>query len=209
MFSTKKICYAAVLTALTVCLCSFSVPMPGGGHLYLVDAAICFAALVLDPLTAFIVGGVGAFLGDLFFYPAAMFVSLVTHGLQAASISLIIAGKNVKQEGFLRAEKRRLPRVYKVILALVVGSLVMVTGYTLGSAFIYGTKETALVKIPGQTLQACVGAVLAAVCAFSKPLQTLFFRQSTAETAAAAAIPPQTNNTPDNTTDVNTDADNR
>ena len=88
MFSAKKLCYVALLTALNVALSSFSVPVPGG-HFYLNDIAICFAALAFDPLSAFIVGGVGAFLGDFFFYPAPMFVSLVTHGLQAVAISLI------------------------------------------------------------------------------------------------------------------------
>ncbi len=52
------------------------------------DIVICTAAILLDPLGAFVVGGLGAFLGDMFFYPAPMFVSLVTHGLQAAVISL-------------------------------------------------------------------------------------------------------------------------
>ena len=69
MVSAKKLCYVALLTALNVALSSFSVPVPGG-HFYLNDIAICFAALAFDPLSAFIVGGVGAFLGDFFFYPA-------------------------------------------------------------------------------------------------------------------------------------------
>ena len=48
---------------------SFGLPVPGG-HLYLNDVIICTAAILLDdPKAAFIVGGVGAFLGDLFFYP--------------------------------------------------------------------------------------------------------------------------------------------
>ena len=67
MVSAKKICYIAVLTALTVVLSSFSIPVPGG-HLYLNDTVICFAALAFDPFSAFIVGGIGAFLGDFFFY---------------------------------------------------------------------------------------------------------------------------------------------
>ena len=63
----------AVLMAMNVVLSSFSIPVPGG-HLYLNDIVICTAAILLDPLGAFIVGGVGAFLGDFFFYPAPMFV---------------------------------------------------------------------------------------------------------------------------------------
>ena len=57
----------AVLMAMNVVLSSFSIPVPGG-HLYLNNIVICTAAILLDPLGAFIVGGVGAFLGDFFFY---------------------------------------------------------------------------------------------------------------------------------------------
>jgi len=69
--------------AMNIALSSFGVPVPGG-HLYLCDVVICLAAILLNPFEAFVVGGVGSFLGDLLFYPAPMFVSLVTHGLQAA-----------------------------------------------------------------------------------------------------------------------------
>lgn len=81
------LCTTAVLTALNIAMSSFGVPVPGG-HLYMNDIIICTAAILLDPLAAFTVGGVGAFLGDLFFYPTPMFVSLVTHGLQAVVISV-------------------------------------------------------------------------------------------------------------------------
>lgn len=89
--STKRttlwVCLTAMFMALNVAMSSFGVPVPGG-HLYLNDIIICTAAIILDPVAAFIVGGVGAFLGDLLFYPAPMFVSLVTHGLQAIIISV-------------------------------------------------------------------------------------------------------------------------
>ena len=86
---TRWLCTTALLMAMNIIMSMsvFSVPVPGG-HLYLNDVIICFAALILDPLGAFCVGGVGAFLGDFFFYPTPMFVSLVTHGLQAVAISL-------------------------------------------------------------------------------------------------------------------------
>ena len=67
------LCVTAMFMALNVVMSSFSISVPGG-H--------------LDPLAAFLVGGVGAFLGDLLFYPTPMFVSLVTHGLQAVVISV-------------------------------------------------------------------------------------------------------------------------
>ena len=85
--TTYRLCTTALFMALNITMSSFGVPVPGG-HLYMNDIIICTAAILLDPLAAFMVGGVGAFLGDLFFYPTPMFVSLVTHGLQAVTISL-------------------------------------------------------------------------------------------------------------------------
>ena len=84
----KWIALTGLFMAFNIIMSSFGIPVPGG-HLYLCDAIICTAALLLDPVAAFIVGGVGSFLGDMLFYPAPMFVSLVTHGLQAVAISLI------------------------------------------------------------------------------------------------------------------------
>ena len=76
--ATLAICITALFMALNIMMSSFGLPVPGG-HLYLNDVIICTAAILLDdPKAAFIVGGVGAFLGDLFFYPTPMFVSLVT-----------------------------------------------------------------------------------------------------------------------------------
>ena len=86
--STVRITFTALFMAMNIALSSFGIPVPGG-HLYLCDAVICIAGLLLDPFEAFIAGGVGSFLGDLIFYPLPMFVSLVTHGLQAVVISLI------------------------------------------------------------------------------------------------------------------------
>ena len=70
-YTTHWICTTAIFMALNVAMSSFGVPVPGG-HLYMNDIIICTAAILLDPLAAFIVGGVGAFLGDLFFYPTPM-----------------------------------------------------------------------------------------------------------------------------------------
>ncbi len=141
------ICTTAVFMAMNVALSSFGVPVPGG-HLYMNDIIICTAAILLDPLGAFLVGGVGAFLGDLFFYPTPMFVSLVTHGLQAVVISLF-AHRVWKSRPVLASG-----------VGVAIGAVIMVVGYSLGRAFIYSTPEYALLKLPYQILQASVGAVV-------------------------------------------------
>ena len=159
--TTVWLCTTAMLMALNIALSSFGVPVPGG-HLYLNDIVICAAALLLDPVGAFLVGGVGAFLGDLFFYPTPMFVSLVTHGLQAVAISLI-AHRTFKKH----------PAVASAVGALV-GAVIMVVGYSLGRAFIYATPEAALLKLPYQILQAAVGALVGTLVVWKCGLRKLF-----------------------------------
>ena len=146
--TTLWLCVTAMFMALNVVMSSFGIPVPGG-HLYLCDVVICTAALLLDPLGAFLVGGVGSFIGDLLFYPLPMFVSLFTHGFQAMVISY-----------FAHHVLKKRPLLASVI-GLILGSVIMVTGYTLGKAFIYSTPEYAIIKLPYEILQATVGAVAA------------------------------------------------
>lgn len=152
-----------MMTAMNIVLSMsvFSVPVPGG-HLYFCDAVINTAAILLDPMAAFIVGGVGSFLGDLLFYPAPMFVSLATHGLQALAVSLISH----------RARKKH-PAVYSAA-GTAVGAVIMVAGYTFGRAFVYATLETSLLKLPFECVQAVFGAAVALILCYPLRLKTLF-----------------------------------
>ena len=158
------LCITAMFMALNVAMSSFGVPVPGG-HLYMNDIVICTAAILLDPLSAFIVGGVGAFLGDLFFYPTPMFVSLVTHGLQAVVISVF--SHNVLKKHPVLASG----------LGVTIGAVIMVVGYSLGRAYIYSTPEYAVLKLPYQILQAVVGAVLGMVLCWKCGINKLYNRQ--------------------------------
>ena len=144
--TTVILCVTAMFTALNIALSSFGIPVPGG-HLYLNDIVICLASILLDPFGAFFVGGVGAFLGDLFFYPTPMFVSLVTHGLQAVVIS-VFSHHVLKKKPILASG-----------IGVSIGAVIMIVGYSIGRAFIYSTPEYALLKLPYQVLQAAVGAV--------------------------------------------------
>ena len=155
--SVKRFTLIAMLLAMTIVLSSFSIPVPGG-HLYFNDLVIVTAALKLNPVEAFIVGGLGAFLGDLFFYPTPMFVSLVTHGLQAVVISLLIS-------------KKEHPTLKDYILAVTAGAIIMVVGYTIGRAFIYANPQTAMLKLPFQIIQASFGAITAVILHTRLPLK--------------------------------------
>lgn len=154
----------AIFMALNVAMSSFGVPVPGG-HLYMNDIIICTAAILLDPFAAFMVGGVGAFLGDLFFYPAPMFVSLITHGLQAVVIS-IFSHYIIKKHPVLSSG-----------IGVVLGAAIMVVGYSLGRAYIYSTPEYAMLKLPYQILQAVIGAVLGMVICWKCGIHKLYNRE--------------------------------
>ena len=137
----KWITTTAIFMGMNIALCAFGVPVPGG-HLYLNDVVICTAALLLDPVAAFIVGGVGAFLGDFLFYPLPMFVSLAAHGLQAAAISFL----------FRRIFSHH--RKVAALISLFAGAVIMVTLYTLGKIYVYSTFEYAMIKLPYEIAQA-------------------------------------------------------
>lgn len=159
--STKRITITALFLAMNIAMSSFGIPVPGG-HLYLCDAVICLAALLLNPLEAFVVGGIGSFLGDMIFYPLPMFVSLVTHGLQAVVISLFA--------------HRFKPEHQKAgaVIGVVIGGIIMVTGYTLGKIFVYSTFEYAMIKLPYEIAQAALGGVLGLLLCFHAGIGKLF-----------------------------------
>ena len=163
-YSPLWITTTALFMAMNVVMSSFSIPVPGG-HFYLCDVVICAAAILLDPLSAFCVGGIGSFLGDLFFYPAPMFVSLAAHGLQAVVISLCVR----------RIRGRR--RWFGAAVGVTVGAVIMVVGYTLGRAFVYATPEYAVVKLPYEILQAAVGAAAGVLLCYRGRLKEIFDRK--------------------------------
>ncbi|MBD5460128.1 MAG: ECF transporter S component [Lachnospiraceae bacterium] len=161
--TTRKITVAALFMAMNIALSSYGIPVPGG-HLYLCDVVICTAAILLDPFHAFVVGGVGSFLGDFFFYPAPMFVSLATHGLQAVVISLC-AHKLFKKHS-----------QWGAVIGVTVGAVIMVIGYTLGRAFVYSTPEYSIAKLPYEILQAAVGAVAGIILCYPCGLRKVYGR---------------------------------
>lgn len=161
----KWLTVTAMLMALNIVMSSFSIPVPGG-HLYLNDAVICTAAILLDPLGAFLVGGVGAFLGDFFFYPAPMFVSLMTHGLQAVVVSLC-AHKLAREH-----------RVRGALVGVVLGVVINVVGYSLGRTFVYADASAALLKLPFQIFQASFGAVVSILLCFKGGLLSFWSKFS-------------------------------
>lgn len=161
--ATLRITTTAFFMALNIVMSSFGIPVPGG-HLYLCDVVICLAAILLNPFEAFVVGGIGSFLGDLIFYPLPMFVSLVTHGLQAVVISLF-AHKVLKNRPVLASG-----------IGVAIGVVIMVTGYTFGKIFLYSTVEYAILKLPYEIAQGVIGAVFGMLLCWKCGIGSLFHK---------------------------------
>ncbi|SCN24673.1 putative membrane protein [Clostridium sp. N3C] len=161
--TTVKLTVTAMFMAMNIVLSSFGIPIPGG-HLYFNNIVICLSSILIEPLQAFVVGGIGAFIGDFLFYPAPMFVSLVTHGLQAVAISLF-------SHRFLKNN----PRLASGI-GVAVGALITTVGYSLGRAFVYSTPEYALMNLPFQILQAMFSAVVGMLLCWNFGIHKLYTR---------------------------------
>ena len=151
----------AMFMALNIAMSSFGIPVPGG-HLYLNDIIICTAALLFGPVSSFAIGGVGAFLGDLIFYPAPMFVTLVVRGVQAVAVSAI-------SRYTFKGNKKIANAV-----ALGVGAVINVVGYSIGRAFFYATPEAAFLKIPTQILMALLGVVISPLLVYKAGVGKLY-----------------------------------
>ena len=87
-----------------------------------------------------------------------MFVSHVTHGLQAVVISLI-SHKTLKKH----------PKLASVV-GVTAGAFIMVIGYTLGKIYVYSTLEYAIIKLPYEAAQAVLGAGVGVFLRWKSPL---------------------------------------
>ena len=159
--SVAWITTCAFFMALTIALASFGIPVPGG-ELYLCDIAITTAAMLLDPIGAMLVGGIGTFIGDALYYPAPMYISLVVHGLQAFTISWF-AHNTFKNKPIIGA-----------IVGLVLGVVILVTGYTIGKIYVYSTLEYAILSFPFEVLQGTIGASCGLMLTYGCHLKQIF-----------------------------------
>jgi uncharacterized membrane protein len=146
----RTLSMTAIMTALVMGLTLAHVsPTPVGGYIHLGDIAVYFASFAFGPWVGLVSGGLGAALADVIGGGAAFApLSLVVHGLQGF-VAGWIAGQN--------------PTTRRMILALLVGSLILVVGYFAGEALFYVGAGEALLEIPWNIVQEVVGALGAVV----------------------------------------------
>ncbi len=163
-FTTKWIAYVAVMTALVVATNFIpAIPTPAG-RIYWVDGVVLIAAFLLDPLAAFIAGGVGSLLYDVFASPAMMIPSLVIHGLQGAVVSALL--RFVLPKAFKKYEW------CKAIVCATAGGFIVVSGYFV-FRWVTSGLPVAVTNIPRNIIQEIIGITVAVIICYA----TSFKRQ--------------------------------
>ena len=146
-FSTRMVAALGLLIAVDVALSMFvHIPVPmTHGYVNLCDAGIFIAALLFGRRGGAIVGGASGFLLDMILgYSQYMFFSLVVHGLEGFLVGQFGANKSKGQQ----------------MLALTIGSVVMVAGYFVSDSILYAVP-TGLMGIPMNAVQAIMGGLIA------------------------------------------------
>lgn len=157
LFTTKWISYTAMLCALVV-VTGFIPPITTPiGRIYWVDGMVLLAAFLMDPLAAFIAGGLGSLIYDIFASPLMMLPSLLIHGLQGAVVSAILHYLFPKR--FLKREW------ILAIVASLAGAVVVVFGYFIYRSIVYGVPA-AVTNIPRNIVQEIIGITVAMILCY-------------------------------------------
>lgn len=144
-----------MLTALVVAT-NFIPAVPTiAGNIYWVDGVVLIAAYLTDPLAAFIAGGIGSLLYDVFWSPSMMLPSLIIHGLQGAIVSALVHYIFPKKGEPVWAG-----------ISSVIGAVEVVAGYFIYRWITRGLP-TAVASIPRNIIQEIIGISIAMVICYA------------------------------------------
>ena len=144
IYSTKWIAYTAILTALVVATGYIPPIATPAGRIYWVDGVVLLAAYLMDPLSAFICGGVGTLIYDVFKSPEMMLASLLIHGLQGAIVSGLLH--------FVLPNRFKKYEWVKALIISVIAAVEVVLGYFIYRCITRGVPAAAA-SIPRNIIQ--------------------------------------------------------
>jgi uncharacterized membrane protein len=152
-----RLALLAILTALTaVFTMVVSIPIPATqGYINLGDVGVFLSGLLLGPLGGF-ASGIGSALADYGLgYIHYVPITFIVKGLQGAMTGTIFT----RGKSYRRIEAR-------LLVALLTGSIVMVSGYFIAETLLYGWAAAAL-EVPGNLFQVIFGSCVSAVAFLS------------------------------------------
>lgn len=168
LYSTKWIAYTAMLTALVVASSVIPPIQLFTYNVYWCDGLILLGAYLMDPVSSFIIGGLGSALYDFGVGHVQMAVaSLIIHGLQAAVTSALLhfAFKKFRHEALW------------AFISSAVGAVIVIGGYWLTYWLIFPLVMgkygwlAALERIPRNILQEIMGIAIAMALCYATTLK--------------------------------------
>jgi len=134
-----------VLNALMIALVCvgtmiIQIPMPStNGYVNIGDGMIFITSIVFGPVPGMIAGGIGSALADILSgYSHWAIFTLIIKGLEGYVVGIIVR-KNVTKT--------------KSVIASIVGSIIMISGYYLAGGILEGSFIVSLHSIPGNAIQ--------------------------------------------------------
>lgn len=148
----RTLATTGIMTALVMGMTLIQIATtPDGGYIHLGEIAMYFASFAFGPWVGAVAGGLGAGLADVVSgYPQWAPLTLVVHGLKCFIVGWIAYGDKTP---------------LRLGLAVLVGGLIMVTGFFLGSGLIpfLGGWSLAVPSLLPNAVQAATGLLGAAV----------------------------------------------
>lgn len=136
----------AAVVCVSTCVLRFPIPL---GYAHLGNGMILLFSVYGGPRVGAIAGGIGSMLADLLGFPQWALPTLVIKTLMGFAVS-VISGTPT------RARVRR----GRTFFAVLTGIVIMVAGYFLFGAILYGSFITGAAQIPGLAAEGFVGMVL-------------------------------------------------
>ena len=149
--TTRKIVISSMFAAL-ICVGTLiiRIPAPIAGYIHLGDCFVLLTGWLLPPAYGCLAAGIGSALADVL-------GGYASYALPTFLIKAIMA--LVAHFGYQLFSRKRAGIIPKVISGFS-GEVVMVGGYFLYEAILYGIASSAL-NVPANAVQACIGIVLA------------------------------------------------
>lgn len=150
----KTMTLAALLAAFAcVATMLIQVPTPTKGYVNLGDCIVNISAWLLGPVYGAAAAGIGSAMADVISgYIVYAPATLIIKGLMAAASFFVY-----------RAVSKKINSVFSRVVAAVTAELIMVVGYGIFEAIMYGSVATALLGVSGNLIQGLMGIVSSVV----------------------------------------------
>lgn len=184
--TTKAVAYTAVMTALVFVgtIIGFS---NQAFYFNLGDAVILIAGALFNPVSAMLAGGLGAFFGDMYAYPATMLYTLVIKAVEGLVAGLLFHFINrwydkklasITEDFDIRKRKALALKILFSTLAALLSTMIMMTGYFMCQTLFYGTITSAILALPFDFAQGAISTAVAMLCLYALKLDEFRFKLS-------------------------------